>query len=201
MYGCTGVHLKGREAKWTNPKLPEMPRNLVQSTKANVRKLKHIIRPTCYVEIGFSWVRPLCFSALREEVVCESAVLSSLQSAPVLPSSSTACKAPPRDTSRRTGSYLSHTHTHTHVRDQYGHTRTCTYTCTNTHTHTHTPHAHWYGIQRSRQCERALEGSAYSRLALSAASIRGVRLCVSRQLTSCGERERGREGGRERGSE
>ena len=54
-----------------------MPRNVikkVQSTKANVRKLqkltqllKHIIRvfSTCYVEIGFLWVRPLCFSALQ----------------------------------------------------------------------------------------------------------------------------------------
>ena len=29
--------------------------------------LKHIIRvfPTGYVEIGFLWVRPLCFSALQ----------------------------------------------------------------------------------------------------------------------------------------
>ena len=29
--------------------------------------LKRIIRvfPTCYVEIGFSWVRPVCFSALH----------------------------------------------------------------------------------------------------------------------------------------
>ena len=43
-----------------------------QSTKVNVRKLnhhqllKHIIRvfPTCYVEISFSCVRPLCFSGL-----------------------------------------------------------------------------------------------------------------------------------------
>ena len=57
-----------------------MPRNVIKKynprrqvsenykkLKCDQQLLKHIIRvlPTCYVEIGFSWVRPLCFSALH----------------------------------------------------------------------------------------------------------------------------------------
>ena len=59
-----------REIAWNAQKCNNNPqRQMSENCKSlnDHQLLKHIIRvfPTCYVEIGFPWVRPLCFSALQ----------------------------------------------------------------------------------------------------------------------------------------